>query len=1160
MENFAVDIDQYYQSGAEAAAKQFEAKTKEVESNAQRQSDAYLARQSSIQKYRTNAGKRLHPFFPQPLIDEIVASNTPDLSRKIPTSTLKELRTNTQTLLAQLDTACGELSDFVIPNRTIWPSSGGGLAYVAASAIVGVLAILLVGDLLVAKFWLWSGVLLLLSSALFLRHGLAAKSSERRANKHLERFFGEVVRLSSECEQYDAGRNLKQVQNDAELNNQARGAFADRLNDLAAEIEPQIENLAASSLELKTKAGISGQDWSQVQPSDLKLPLVSDLEVRIGVALPGHGSATISHAGAAASNSHIEIPVFAPFAEKRALLFDAPANLRDQITRGVLSLLIRLLTTVPPGKAFFTIFDPINLGQSVAPLLKLADHDEKLVAGKVWTDARQISEQLLRITEHIETVIQRRLRDDYEDIEEFNHHAGEVKEAYRFLVIFDFPVNFDEESFKRLTSIVKNGPRCGVHSILVMDSDAKLPYGANVNDITRHCQVFRPRRGSEPKASRSGAPIPESARRPGPKRAAATAQSASLECIDQSFPSCPVLLDCPPEPNLMGLIVNRHGENAREGMRVEAPYSMLLGIEGLSTESLWEPSLSSAESLSVALGPRGADRMQYLELGQGLTHHALIVGRPGSGKSNLIHVIVTTLALSYSPAEIELYLIDFKKGVEFKIYAVNSLPHARVIAIQSEREFGLSVLRGLDTELQKRGDLCRLNGFNDLQTYRKGVGGKLPRVLLVVDEFQEFFVEDDDLAREAALILERIVRQGRAFGIHIILATQTLTGSYNLRQSVMDMMTIRIALQCGTSDASLIFSDDNSAAKHLTRPGEAIYNPMGGAEEGNSEFQVALFDEEARRSYLAKIYQAAAAVGEFGRSRLIVFEGDAPADLCNAEAPFLQATGRAKDSPIHAPRCWVGEPIAISDEPAFVTLRRQSGSHLLAVTRPEEEGMELVFSILLGLLVQNPPTECLFRVINFASVDQPFTDAFERLADRFPHALDVVGRRKAVSLLESLNATLTRRIEGETVDEDPIFLIVFGLQRARELRTDSKSMFSEDNPSDPAAIFHRILREGPEVGIHFIGWSDTLAGAGRVLERREMAEIGLRIAGAMSADDSTAFLDDIAASKIDKPHRLLLFDEDKPGQLEKFRPYSLPDVLWLDQFAEAYREKLQLSE
>src|SRR5262249_61606858 len=155
-------------------------------------------------------------------------------------------------------------------------------------------------------------------------------------------------------------------------------------------------------------------------------------------------------------------------------------------------------------------------------------------------------------------------------------------------------------------------------------------------------------------------------------------------------------------------------------------------------------------------------------VGQGRSEHVLVAGKTGSGKSTLLHALVTNLALLYSPEEVELYLIDFKKGVEFKTYAIHELPHARVVAIESEREFGLSVLQRLDTELAIRGERFRAVSAQDLNAYRQATPGqRSPRILLIVDEFQEFFTEDDKIAQEAARLLDRLVRQGRAFGMHV---------------------------------------------------------------------------------------------------------------------------------------------------------------------------------------------------------------------------------------------------------------------------------------------------------------------------------------------------------------------------------------------------------
>src|SRR4029079_4173710 len=248
--------------------------------------------------------------------------------------------------------------------------------------------------------------------------------------------------------------------------------------------------------------------------------------------------------------------------------------------------------------------------------------------------------------------------------------------------------------------------------------------------------------------------------------------------------------------------------------------------------------------------------------------------------------LITNLALHYGPEEMELYLIDFKKGVEFKTYATHELPHARVIAVESEREFGLSVLQRLDAELKRRGELFRTAGVQDVAAYRdksEGQNGQtrsVPRILLVVDEFQEFFVEADKLSQEADLLLDRLVRQGRAFGLHVLLGSQTLGGAYSLARATIDQMAVLVALQCSDTDAQLILSKDNTAARLLSRPGEAIYNDQNGLTEGNDPFQVVWLSEERRDQLLEETHARA---GDRCPAPL-VFSGNADADIATNRA------------------------------------------------------------------------------------------------------------------------------------------------------------------------------------------------------------------------------------------------------------------------------------
>ena len=117
--------------------------------------------------------------------------------------------------------------------------------------------------------------------------------------------------------------------------------------------------------------------------------------------------------------------------------------------------------------------------------------------------------------------------------------------------------------------------------------------------------------------------------------------------------------------------------------------------------------------------------------------------------------------------------------------------------MESDREFGLSVLQRLDAELIRRGEMYRKAGSQDLAAYRKSPGSiAMPRMLLIIDEFQEFFSEDDRVAEEARLLLDRLVRQGRAFGIHVLLGSQSLGGAGGLpRPTIGQMAGARGALR-----------------------------------------------------------------------------------------------------------------------------------------------------------------------------------------------------------------------------------------------------------------------------------------------------------------------------------------------------------------------------
>jgi hypothetical protein len=419
--------------------------------------------------------------------------------------------------------------------------------------------------------------------------------------------------------------------------------------------------------------------------------------------------------------------------------------------------------------------------------------------------------------------------------------------------------------------------------------------------------------------------------------------------------------------------------------------------------------------------------------------------------------------------------------------------------------------------------------------------------MLVVDEFQEFFVEDDRLAQDAAGLLDRLVRQGRAFGLHILLGSQTLGGAFSLARSTIDQMAIRIALQCSEADAQLILSMENTAAKLLTRPGEAIYNDTNGLEEGNHLFQVVWLDEGRRETYLGKLRDRAA---NRPTEPPVIFEGNAPADVRrNAPLAALLNTGPATVDDRSGRQAWLGESMALGD-PAAAVFRPAGGRNLVIVSQQEDAALGMLSTALASLALPQPmPT---LVIVDASSANAPEGGTLAHLAGSLPCPIKLAGTRQVGEVLAELAAEVARR-QAADVDGPPVFLAIAGVHRCRDLRRAEDDYGYSARRSDDAAVpaaqrLADLLREGPPVGVHLLAWCDTPNNLQRAFDRQAMREVGMRVVMQMSVADSSTLIDSPNASRLGMHRAILVSEED--GRLEKFRPYGLPPDLWLAEVKE----------
>ncbi|MBM3967210.1 MAG: hypothetical protein FJ308_19430, partial [Planctomycetes bacterium] len=620
------------------------------------------------------------------------------------------------------------------------------------------------------------------------------------------------------------------------------------------------------------------------------------------------------------------------------LLVSTDSNCIDQGAQVVRNVLLRAVTSLPAGKLQTTIIDPEGLGKKFSWLMHLADVDPSLVNHRVWTQPIHIADQLALAARHVEDVIQQSLRNRYRNLHEYNENAGPMAIPYRLIVWAGFPFGLDDHSWQSLCSILSSGGRCGVGVILLSSENIVWPTFADrkkLKEYGLHLHIAH-ENNSNPLAvdvvtsrittdSRVTVGIPE-------------------------FETFPMELVSPPDEASLARIMQHHLVAATNiGKRI-VPFS------SISPDPDAIQQASSAEGLDIPIGISDAGRPQFVRLGTGTSQHVLIAGKTGSGKSSLLHTLISSAALNYSPEELRLVLLDFKKGVEFQVYAELGLSHTDIIGIESRREFGLSTLEYLDRVLSARGEAFRGWSVQDLPSLKKKHPEiRLPRILIVIDEFQEMFVEDDKLSQQASMLMDRIVRQGRSFGMHLILASQTLGGAYSLPRTTLSQMAVRIALQCDSSDAMLILSEDNTAAERLRHSGQGIYNEIGGRIEGNQNFQGSFLQkiEQLERLSALPHFPVPHAPTTNAIGRRIIFEGHKPAIWDHSAVQSALAAIKPSDTSAIP---WIlGDSVSI-EPPIVRQFTRNAGRNAMIVSSEDRNVASMIASWIAGTVSQPEST------------------------------------------------------------------------------------------------------------------------------------------------------------------------------------------------------------
>jgi hypothetical protein len=447
--------------------------------------------------------------------------------------------------------------------------------------------------------------------------------------------------------------------------------------------------------------------------------------------------------------------------------------------------------------------------------------------------------------------------------------------------------------------------------------------------------------------------------------------------------------------------------------------------------------------------------------------------------------------------------------------------------------FGLSMLRRFHDEIDRRARLCREARVTDLPDYRRETGQPLPRALVIMDEFQVLFSEEDRLAREAGRLLADIAKRGAAFGLHLLLATQSPGGPLTaFLRPVYEQMALRIALGCTQPSVSqAILGEGNDAATRLVRAGDAIYNDRRG-EGANPVMRIAMLPTRERLELIGVIR---ALTGGRDYPPPASFDPDAPADF--GAHPVCIAFAGHWPAPKGSTEAWLGEAIEI--KPATTaTFDRYPRSNLLIVGS-EERGHGLLLATLLSVAVQRSPADACFTIAEFTRPSSPFHGFFGSVR-HLPHEVLVAGPRAAGAALEALADDLDARLADPAGAVRPErFFLIAGMHRWHELLAEG----DYGRPSELSAQLVRLADKGPDVGLHVVAWADSYATAERALRRAGIGHFGLRAAlRVFSPAESDLLIGVPAAAGLDDDRGLYRDTEWPSEQVEKFKPYSIASL------------------
>lgn len=783
------------------------------------------------------------------------------------------------------------------------------------------------------------------------------------------------------------------------------------------------------------------------------------------------------------------------------------------------TICLNAFLSTPPNKMRFHFFDPLKSGQSFALFKHFEDDQSRsynVILGGIQTESTGIEQQLQIIVDHIKTMQINTFKGQYKNIREYNRANPLNPQPYNIVGIMDFPAGFTAKSIDLLQQIVATGKECGVYAVIMCNTD-------NIATV-------------DEKAKKQIKNIEDTATVYSLKQ-----KGYYLESKDGIDNNMIFTIDNPLGIQKIVSIAPIMKKGIKDAGRIVIEY------KHISPPANKQFKYSAEDGLVIPIGMSGASDIQYLSLGRpgSQSIHALIAGQIGSGKSRLLHAIITSSILQYSNEELEIYLVDFKSGTEFKIYADYNLPNFKVIAIESEQEFGLSVLQYIMKEGDRRSQLFNSISVSDITAYNKSAeaqrNGKLPRMLIVIDEFHELFNSANAaVSTEASRLLDNILRLKRSYGVHVILCTQSVRGLSEVNEAAMAQIAVRIALKCPKEDAEILLGAGSDAIAQIedNDAGSAIYLPAISTPKTNNRFRVGYISPKNHSEILKKIEQHYSNSDSHSwNTRVLV------SDVADSRDSVFQEYLKRNKLVVESRKIHFGESLKI-DKTLAVSFEPRKNENLLLAGKDSQKANSLLFFITLDFVLQkvkdfkeHHDVSSIYLFDFNENDDYGSQNKLQELGMLLPDYIETVESYNALDSLQEIYDLY----QNKQNDGTNIWIIISNLGMAAEFQNGLYSSSSQG-----FSMLEEIVRNGPQKSVFTIAWHDDLT-----LFRQKFPNLidgfRKRIAFNMSDEDALNFADIVKDPSINKNNAV--YYEAGRGK-QKFRPYSSPNNEWFSSITE----------